>query len=108
MGSVQHNFAKSRFDIYDDGIPAGYLQYQMFDGRMCFVLTELRTSYRSPTFVETFLGGILDDMHHRRLPVLPFCPVVRAFMASRPEYQNLVPADQRRRFGFTAEQTPVA
>ncbi|WP_051441562.1 GNAT family N-acetyltransferase [Arthrobacter sp. H14] len=100
LPGVQHNFAQSRFDIYDHGTRAGFLQYEMTDGRMCFILTELAPAYRNRDFAASFLGGILDDMHHRRLAVLPYCPMVRAFMATRPEYFALVPADQRQRFGF--------
>lgn len=107
MTSVQHNFAKSRFDIYDDGQRAGFLQYEMRQGRMCFLLTELAPRIRNRNNIDSVFGEILDDLHHRRMEILPYCPVVRSFLAMRPEYCRLVPHDQWREFGLTSEGSLV-
>jgi hypothetical protein len=100
MTTVQHNFAASRFDLYDDGQRAGFLQYEMQQGRMCFLLTELAPRIRKRSEIGSILGAIFDDLHHRRMEVLPHCPVVRSFLAVRPEYCRLVPHDQLQQFGL--------
>lgn len=102
MASVQHNFAKSRFDIYSEGQRAGFLQYEMRQGRMSFLLTELAPRIRNRKNLDSILGEILDDLHHRRMEIMPHCPVVRSFLAVRPEYCRLVPHDQLRQFGLAS------
>ncbi|GAB3259956.1 GNAT family N-acetyltransferase [Arthrobacter pigmenti] len=102
MATVQHNFAASRFDLYDDGQRAGFLKYQMQQGRMCFLLTELAPRIRKRSEIGSILGAIFDDLHHRRMEVLPYCPVVRSFLATQPEYCRLVPSDRLRQFGLAS------
>jgi predicted GNAT family acetyltransferase len=42
----------------------------------------------------------LDAARRRKLAVIPECPFVRGWLAKHPEYQDLVPADERERFGL--------
>ena len=44
----------------------------------------------------------LDDARRRGLGVLPICPFVQAFIVRHPDYVDLVPTAQRRRFGLAA------
>jgi hypothetical protein len=42
----------------------------------------------------------LDDVRKRGLAALPFCPYVRRFIERHPQNLDLVPEEQRERFGL--------
>ena len=47
-------------------------------------------------------GSGADEARDQGLGVLPFCGFVREHVRRNPEYLDLVPEDQRRRFGLAA------
>jgi hypothetical protein len=44
--------------------------------------------------------GALDVARSRRLAVLPECDFMRGWIEKHPDYVDLVPADERARFGL--------
>lgn len=107
MVTVQNNFARSRFDICDNGVEVGFVQYELRDGRMRFISTEPAPGFRDRGYAASYLGGILDEMHHRRMEVMSYCPVVRTFIFGHPEHIDLVLDDQLRRFGLSKDPVPA-
>jgi predicted GNAT family acetyltransferase len=90
----------SRFEIHDDGQLAGFAQYHPFENEIAFIHTEI-----DPRFEGRGLGGALaraalDEARERGLGVLPFCPFIRGWIVKHPEYTDLVPPEQRPRFGL--------
>ncbi|WP_158300428.1 GNAT family N-acetyltransferase [Arthrobacter crystallopoietes] len=94
MPVVRHNPAASQFDIYDNGVVAGYLRYRMEGSEIWFLTTTIMPRYQGKDFETELIRSVLDDAHHRRLGVLPFCPEVRKFIAGNPQYLQLVPPAQ--------------
>jgi hypothetical protein len=96
--SVSDNTEAERYEISQDGIPAGFIQYYARPGLIAIVHTEI-----DPRFEGQGLGGqlaqrVLDDARAKGLAVLPFCPFVNAYIAKHREYVELVPAEHRERF----------
>jgi len=46
------------------------------------------------------VAAALADARKQGLDVLPLCPYVREWLASHPEYTDLVPEPQRATFGL--------
>jgi predicted GNAT family acetyltransferase len=74
MPVVRHNPAASQFDIYDNGVVAGYLRYRMEGSEIWFLTTTIMPRYQGKDFETELIRSVLDDAHHRRLGVLPYCP----------------------------------
>ncbi|MFJ9008542.1 GNAT family N-acetyltransferase [Streptomyces canus] len=91
---------RSRFEIFDGEESAGFAEYHRFGGEIAFIHTEI-----DPRFEGHGLGGALaraalDSAREQGLAVLPFCPFIRRWIVKHPEYADLVPQNQRPRFGL--------
>lgn len=95
------NMMLSHFELFDEGVLAGYVRYRQQGGQL--ILTE---TVVLPHFLEADLGvepvllrHVILEAHHRRLEVTAACPVVRAFLSTYPQYSALVSGqpDQHRR-----------
>jgi predicted GNAT family acetyltransferase len=89
-----------RVEARMDGAVAGFIHYEMRDGQVCFTLTELTRDFRSYRFAAALIRNVLDEAERRNLGVLPFCPLIRYFIATHFEYLPLVPVAQRRQFNL--------
>lgn len=67
---------------------------------IAFTHTEIDERFAGQGLGSVLVRAALDAVRERGLPVLPFCPFVRRFVARHPEYVDLVPAGQRARFGL--------
>jgi predicted GNAT family acetyltransferase len=97
---VADNPGRSRFEISEDGELAGFAEYHRYGDEIAFIHTEI-----DPRFEGRGLGGALaraalDEARERGLGVLPFCPFIRGWIVKHPEYTDLVPPEQRPRFGL--------
>jgi predicted GNAT family acetyltransferase len=97
---VADNPGRSRFEISEDGELAGFAEYHRYGDEIAFIHTEI-----DPRFEGRGLGGALaraalDEARERGLGVLPFCPFIRGWIVKHPEYTDLVPLEQRPRFGL--------
>jgi uncharacterized protein len=89
---------RGRYEIYEDGALAAFSVYQL-DGSVAeFVHTETLDGYTGRGLAGELVAGALDDARKRGLQVRPLCPFVRSFIAEHPEYVDLVPGGERRRF----------
>jgi predicted GNAT family acetyltransferase len=102
---VRHNFDASRFDVYVDGATAGHLQYEMHQGEMWLLSTVVKPHYRKTGVGQALIREALEDAHRRRLAVMPFCRLTRAFLTAEPPYLQLVPPAQRGRFKLLPPQS---
>jgi predicted GNAT family acetyltransferase len=101
---VRHNFDASRFDVYVDGATAGHLQYEMHQGEMWVLSTVVKPHYRKTCVGQALIREALENAHRRRLAVMPFCRLTRAFLTAQPPYLQLVPPAQRERFKLLPSQ----
>ncbi|MEU1281256.1 GNAT family N-acetyltransferase [Streptomyces sp. NPDC005805] len=97
---VVDNPGESRFEIFDGDERAGFVEYHRFRDEIAFLHTEI-----DPRFGGRGLGGVLaravlDEAREKGLKVLPFCPFIRGWLGRHAEYTDLVPQEQRARFGL--------
>jgi predicted GNAT family acetyltransferase len=97
---VVDNPGKERFEIRADGEIAGFVDYQMGDSEIAFLHAETDNRFRGQGVAGRLVQSTLDSARERHLTVLPYCPFVRGWIAEHPGYADLVPEDQRERFGL--------
>lgn len=97
---VRDNPQGARFEIYVGAELAGFTQYQRQPAQISFIHTETGAQFAGQGLASRLVRAALQDVRERGLAVLPFCPYVRKFIATHPDFQDLVPADRRAEFGF--------
>jgi predicted GNAT family acetyltransferase len=97
-GTFRDNALFSRFELYRDGVMAGYLQYEMRGGQIRLLHVVVDPRFRRLGLETVLLRSVLLEAHRRRLAVIPCCPEAREFLADHPRFLPLIPAGRRRRF----------
>ena len=67
---------------------------------IAFTHTQTDDRFRGHGLGSRLAQAGLDDARARNLVVLPYCPFVNSWIASPPEYADLVPAGRREQFGL--------
>lgn len=98
--TVVDNPPANRFEIRVDGELAGAADYQRDATTVSFTHTGIDPAYEGRGLGSALVRGALDAVRAEGRGVLPFCAFVRGYLARHPEYLDLVPADQRGRFGL--------
>lgn len=88
----------SRFELYRNGIMAGYVQYEMRGGDMLLLHAVVDPRFRRTGLEPVLMQAVLLNAHRRRLAVMPYCPEAQEFLTAHPQFLSLIPARQRRRF----------
>ena len=86
---------RERYEIHVDGELAGFTEYKTRPGIIAFIHTEVDEGFQGRGLGNRLIAYALDDARKRELAVLPFCPFVRSFIQSHPDYVDLVPESQR-------------
>jgi len=97
---VRANDAESRYEIFVDDRLAGFTEYRRHGHRADFVHTEIADEFGGRGLATDLIRAALDDARRREWQVRPYCEFVKAFIAKNEDYLDLVPADQRDRFGL--------
>ncbi len=92
-GVVRRNEAKHHYELFVDGVEAGYILYRQYKYKpdaIGLIHTEI-----SPRFEHLGLGarlveGALTDIRDRGLSVIPVCRFVGSYVDSHPEFHDLV------------------
>jgi hypothetical protein len=92
--------AGGRFELQVDGKRVGLATYRRSGSVVSFLHTEIDPRYEGEGFGSALARGALDATRAAGSSVLPFCPFIRGYIRRHPEYVDLVPADQRARFGL--------
>ncbi|MEU6676503.1 GNAT family N-acetyltransferase [Streptomyces sp. NPDC046853] len=97
---VADNPDRSRFEVFDGDELAGFTEYHRYQDEIAFIHTEI-----DPRFEGRGLGGVLaraalGTAREQGLGVLPFCPFIRGWITKHSDYADLVPQEQRARFGL--------
>lgn len=98
--TVRDNPDLNRYEILDGDAVGAFLQYEPHGSVVDFVHTETVGGHEGRGLGSALVRGALDDARRRGWQVRPFCPFVRAYIAKRPEYHDLVPAGEAARFGL--------
>jgi uncharacterized protein len=98
--SLVDNRQASRFELYVQGEVVGILNYERTGDMVTFMelATDLRRAGQGLGLV--LVRQALDAVGAEGRSVLPVCAFVRDFVRRHPVYLDLVPAEQRPRFGL--------
>jgi uncharacterized protein len=97
---VRDNSDESRYEILVAGELAGFCEYVLHGDLADFVHTQIDDEYEGRGLASELITQALDDARRRGWQVMPYCPFVRKFIGKHADYLDLVPADQRGRFGL--------
>jgi predicted GNAT family acetyltransferase len=98
--TTKDNPDEHQFEIYVDDTLAGFVVYRARPGLRAFVHTEIDPAFEGQGLGGQLITAALDAAREADEDVLPFCPFVNNFIAKHPDYLELVPEDQRSRFGL--------
>jgi uncharacterized protein len=90
MAQVRDVPDQSRYEILLDGKCVGRLDYFSSGESVTLPHTEIDPSYGGRGLGGELVRGALDDLRARGLKVRPACSFVRHFVATHPEYGDLV------------------
>ncbi len=91
---------RERYEATEGDEVLGFAQYQLRPGVVAFVHTVVDERAEGRGVASGLVRSALDDTRTRGLAVLPFCPFVNGWIRRHREYADLVPEDQRARFGL--------
>jgi uncharacterized protein len=91
---------RSRFEIHVDGRLAGYAAYRTRRGTITFTHTVIDGEFEGQGLGGKLVRAALDAARAQGLAVLPQCPFVRSWLRKHEDYVDLVPEDERPRFGL--------
>lgn len=98
--TVADNPQAGRFDLTVDGEDAGLVAYRRSGSTIEFTHTMIDPRFEGRGFGSVLVRQALDTARAQGLAVLPLCPFVRRYIQRHREYADLVPADDRGRFGL--------
>ena len=93
---------RSRFEIRVGGEVAGFTEYRRRPQLIAFVHTEIDPSFEGQGLASKLIRTVLSEARSDELTVLPFCPLVRGYIARHTEYLDLVPEEMRAKFDLPA------
>ena len=89
-----------RYEVRVDGELAGYADRAVRDGVMVLPHTVVDPSFRGQGLAAELVRRALDDARQQGLDVIPSCWYVAQYIGDHPDQADLVPEDQRTRFGL--------
>ncbi len=98
---VRDDPSASRFEVWVGDELAGFATYRLLEGATYAVdHTEVGPPFEGRGLADRLVREALDEVRSRGGSVLPYCPYLRAWLGRHPAYVDLVPADERDRFGL--------
>ena len=98
--AVADNPERDRYEARVDGESAGYVAYRRRGERIALNHPEVDDAYEGKGVGSALASYALDDARARGLAVIPYCPFINEWLKRHPSYTDLVPADERERFGL--------
>lgn len=89
MSNVRDNPEQQRFEM-DTSAGLAIAEYRRDGDTLIVFHTEVPPALRGQGMGDKLVRGVLDEVRRRNLKVVPRCWFVRAFVASHPEYRDLV------------------
>lgn len=90
MAVLHNDYEQSCFEIYENGAMAGFLKYSTGCHAISLQHTYISPEFRGRGMSPVLIGQVLDEMHRRRVLILPECPIVGGFLRSHPQYLHLI------------------
>jgi predicted GNAT family acetyltransferase len=92
MVDVRNQQERSRYEILLDGEPIGQLTYRLEGDTVITPHTEIDPVHGGHGYGTQLVAAALDDIRGAGRSVRPLCSFVRRFIATHPEYQDLLEA----------------
>ena len=93
---------RSRFEVRVVEDTAGFTEYRRVPGRIAFVHTLIDPRFEGQGLGSRLVSTALTEARSEGVDVLPYCPFVRAYIASHTEFVELVPESMRATFDLPA------
>ncbi|MGO4200580.1 GNAT family N-acetyltransferase [Rhodococcus sp. TAF43] len=87
---IEHNAGENRFEIYVDDALAGYADYIETNGVRDFGHTVTNPDFRGQGLAGQVVKAALDTSREQGFKIVPSCSYVEKYVASHPEYADLV------------------
>ncbi|CAN5401462.1 hypothetical protein BH24ACT9_BH24ACT9_11210 [soil metagenome] len=97
---ITDNVETQRFEAHVDGQPAGFVEYRVRDRQIALVHTQVEDAFEGKGVASTMVKGALGRVAESGMELLPVCPFVASYVTKHAEYQGLVPAQRRARYGL--------
>lgn len=88
--SFRDNPLSSRFELFQNGMLAGYVSYSMRAGSLRLHRTVVADAFEGVGLEQVLIRHVVLNAHKRRLSVLPYCHHVQTFLAVNPQYRSLL------------------
>ncbi len=99
--TVQDNPELKRYEIVDDdGELGAFAEYRLHGDVADFIHTQTVAGHEGHGVASSLMAGTMADVRRRGWSVLPYCPFVKAWLFKHPDFIDLVPKDERARFGL--------
>jgi predicted GNAT family acetyltransferase len=96
---------RDRFEISVEAEVVGLAEYHRMENTISFLHTEVDAAHTGMGLGRRLIAFALDTARADGEEVLPYCPFVRHFIRTHPEYLDLVP--ERRRVSFELAAGPA-
>lgn len=90
--AFRDNPLSGRFELFQNGMLAGYVTYSMRAGKLRLHRTVVAAAFEGAGLEELLIRNVLLNAHKRRLSSLPYCAQIQAFLAGNPQYRVLLGA----------------
>jgi predicted GNAT family acetyltransferase len=90
QSEIRDNADESRYEVWQDGMLAGFARYIRRGGRAFFVHTEVEPGHAGSGLGSALAKGALEAERALGEPVVPLCPFIRAYIDRHPEFVDLV------------------
>jgi uncharacterized protein len=87
---VIDNAAAARYEISLGDTLAGFSTYRDKPGKRIVLHTEIAPEFEHQGLAGQLARALLDDIRSRGLKVVPRCPYVARFIATHPDFADLV------------------
>ncbi len=92
---VTDDRTRNRYDVYVDGMLAGFAVYRLAPERIIFVHTEVERKWEGEGIGSALAKEALDDVRRQGLHMTPLCPFIAAYARRHPEYVDLIDEGHR-------------
>lgn len=88
--AFRDNPLNRRFELFQNGMLAGYISYTMRAGVLRLHRTVVAEAFEGAGMESVLIRKVLLDAHKRRLAALPYCSEVQTFLKQNPEFRSLI------------------
>jgi predicted GNAT family acetyltransferase len=99
---VSHHPERGVFELTAEGVTAGHLEYVEVEQGMAITTVQVQPRFGGRGYGSSLAEAALHEARERGVQVLPYCSFVQEHLRRNPAQLDLVPEEQRSRFGLAA------